>query len=195
MTSRRRHGFTLLELTIALAISAVALAAGAAALSALVDRRTAARDATYGLAQVTATRETVGRWVAAAELDAAATTPFVGAPDEISFRTTARTPFGDAPSRIRLFISRSSAGLPNGLAATVTDLPTGANRSVAVDSTITSMAVRYRANEAGGGGWRPTWDAANALPAAVEVRFTHRRVPATSAMADAAWTVVVEGGR
>jgi prepilin-type N-terminal cleavage/methylation domain-containing protein len=195
MTTRRRPGFTLLELTVALAISAVAMAAGAAALSALVDRRTAARDATYGLAQITATRETVGRWIASAELDATGASRFQGAPDELTFRTTARTPFGDAPSRIRLFIARNGVGLPSGLAATVTDLRTGANRSIAIDSTVTSLALRYRANEAGGGGWQSSWNSTNALPAAVELRFSHRPVPPTSAIADAPWTVVVEGGR
>lgn len=189
MTSRR--GMTLMELVVAIAITGMMAAAGAATFSSIIDHRRVIRESTVATERAAALREMIRTWIAASSIliqqgggprgltratrgqsrpgatsgvTAAATTG-----DEVTFTTSAVTPAPSSNTRIRLFVD----GDPNTTEFGLTMEYQGSNASPLerrqLDSTIGVMTVEYLDNRTGR--WYASMQVATIQPIAMRIAF------------------------
>lgn len=203
MTAVRR-GFTLLELSVALAVSGVAITAGYAALATLVDRRARAEEVTRVTSRAYATRTTLAGWLAGAKLETRRTSAsFRGAhgargglpDDELTFLTSSRTPLGDGATIVHLYIARTITGSTAGLAAEFTEWQGTRRLTVIVDSTVAGLGIRFGAGVFAPREWSTTWNSTTVLPAGVELTLHAAPLDSLPALLRQAIVVALEGGR
>ena len=205
MTTRARRGFTLLELVIALSISAIAVTAGYGAFAFLVDQRGVTEGATRETMRAWGTRETLTEWLAGARLDpqGALATEFKGlrgthnnlADDELTFLTTAATVLGDGESIVHLYIARDAGGASRGLAADL-ELWHGARRTtVLLDSTVAGLELAYRSSVFTAPAWSSSWASNTVLPSGVRLTMLAARGDSLRPLMRAPLVVALEGGR
>lgn len=163
-----RRGMTLMELVVAIALTGMMAAAGAATFSSIIDHRRVIRESTVATERAAALREMIRTWIAASSIlvpqgggprgltsnarvqsrpgattgvTAAATTG-----DEVTFTTSAMTPTPSSNTRVRLFVD----GDPNTTEFGLTMEYQGSNASPLqrrqLDSTIAMMTVEYLDN-------------------------------------------------
>jgi prepilin-type N-terminal cleavage/methylation domain-containing protein len=169
---RTRRGMTLMELVVAIALTGMMAAAGAATFSSIIDHRRVIRESTVSTERAAALREMIRTWIAASSIliqqgggprgltssarisarpgmatsgvTAAATTG-----DEVTFTTSAMTPTPSSNTRVRLFVD----GDPNTPESGLTIEYQGSNASPLerrqLDSTIGVMTVEYLDNRTG----------------------------------------------
>jgi prepilin-type N-terminal cleavage/methylation domain-containing protein len=169
---RARRGMTLMELVVAIALTGMMAAAGAATFSSIIDHRRVIRESTVSTERAAALREMIRTWIAASSIliqqgggprgltsnartsarpgmatsgvTAAATTG-----DEVTFTTSAMTPTPSSNTRVRLFVD----GDPNTPESGLTIEYQGSNASPLerrqLDSTIGVMTVEYLDNRTG----------------------------------------------
>jgi prepilin-type N-terminal cleavage/methylation domain-containing protein len=205
MITRTRRGFTLLELVIALSISAIAIAAGYGAFAFLVDRRADAETATRETMRSWGTRATLTEWLAGTRLDpqGGIAAEFKGlhgtranrADDELTFLTTASTPLGDGESLVHLYIARDAAGASRGLAADL-ELWRGTQRTtVLLDSTVVSLEIAYRSSVFTAPVWSSSWVSNTVLPSGVRLTMLAAKGDSLSPLLRLPIVVALEGGR
>lgn len=205
MTTRARRGFTLLELVIALSISAIAVSAGYGTFAFLVDQRGVTERATRETLRSWGTRETLTEWLAGARLDpqGALATEFKGlrgthnnlADDELTFLTTAATVLGDGESIVHLYIARDAGGASRGLAADL-ELWHGARRTtVLLDSTVAGLELAYRSSVFTAPAWSSSWASNTVLPSGVRLTMLAARGDSLRPLMRVPLVVALEGGR
>ncbi len=170
---RPRHGMTLLELTVALAVGGAALAAGGAAVATMLDRRQAVLDDAEADGRALAARRMLVAWVSGVRTDASGTfdgrrgtrrTPGGSvADDSISFLTTV----GGEVQTVHLLVDRA-AEHPT-LVADVGSVG-GASLRIALARDVVGFEATYLTAAFGRREWRRAWNG-TLLPTAVVLRL------------------------
>lgn len=179
---RSRRGFTLVELLVALVVSALVVSVAFRAVTVAADATARVRDDQRGVLRSGAARAQLDLWLRAATvLDGAE--PFVGRDgtqrdgpplDELTFAVADAGTLRPGPRRIHLWIGRDSTGIRSGLLAELTALD---GRDVIVAETLlvapsaAGVRIRYLGHFAGRDGWTGEWASARRLPGAVQLRL------------------------
>jgi prepilin-type N-terminal cleavage/methylation domain-containing protein len=190
--SQPRRGFTLVELLVALVVSALVLTVAFRSVGVAADATSRVREDQRGVLRGGATRGQLDRWLRAATfLDGAE--PFVGQAgprrdgpplDELTFAVADAGVLRPGPRRIRLWIGTDSTGKRSGLLAELAALDGRASsmaETLAVAPAAAGMRLRYRGRFAGRDSWTGEWASSTQLPAAIELRLlpasgaTHER--------------------
>jgi type II secretory pathway pseudopilin PulG len=182
---------TLMELVVAIAITGMMAAAGAATFSSIIDHRRVIKESTVETERAAALRELVRTWIAAGNLQiqqgggprglrssarisanpgmtggvtAAATTG-----DELTLTTSAMSPTTSATTRIRLFVDGDDNTPEHGLTIEYQGSNASPLERRQLDSTIGVMTVEYLDNRTGR--WYAASQAATIQPTAVKFSF------------------------
>jgi type II secretory pathway pseudopilin PulG len=182
---------TLMELVVAIAITGMMAAAGAATFSSIIDHRRVIKDSTLQTERAAALRELVRSWIAAGTLQiqqgggprglgssarissrpgvtggvtAAATTG-----DELTLTTSAMSPTLSATTRIRLFVDSDANTPEHGLTIEYQGSNASPLERRQLDSTIGVMTVEYLDNRTGR--WYAASQAATIQPTAIRFSF------------------------
>jgi type II secretory pathway pseudopilin PulG len=182
---------TLMELVVAIALTGMMAAAGAATFASIIDHRRVIRESTVATEQAAALREMLRTWVVSSSIQiqqgggprglttsrqATRTGPMSNAGvtaaattgDELTFTTSALTPTPSSNTRVRLFVD----GDPNTPESGLTIEYQGSNAAplqrMQLDSTVGVMVVEYLDNRTGR--WYPALQAATIQP--IALRFT-----------------------
>ena len=171
-------GMTLLELVVGITITGLALSAGFGALAALGDRR-ARMDATMGVVEHAAlVRAEVASWLGGAHLLAEEGGPdFRGLDgvrgrlpdDEITFLTTAPTPFGTGETVVRLYVDRDGATPQRGLTAEFREWRGSGSARLELEPGVVALDARYLSGVMGRPAWLSSWISTTLLPAGAEL--------------------------
>jgi prepilin-type N-terminal cleavage/methylation domain-containing protein len=189
--TRRRSGFTLVELLVALVVSALVLTLAFRSVGVAADATARVREDQRGVLRGGAARAQLDRWLRAATLLDGAE-PFVsqagarrdGPPlDEVTFAVADAGELRPGPRRIHIWIGRDSSGLRSGLLAALTALD--GQEAVIAETLVVAPAaaglrLRYRGRFAGRDGWAGDWASSTRLPVAVELSL----LPANGAPRD-----------
>ena len=178
---RSRHGMTLLEVIVALAVAGAALAAGAGVLGFLVDQQE--RSGANAIVAAASVRAAVREWLIGASIPTQGDAAFTGrhapagmnAPDELTFLTVAPTPIATTGTIVRLHIVNSDSGGSRGLVAELTPWRTGGSpTTVVLDADARSMRIRYLPSIHGDRQWAAEWISTSVLPSAIELAVGFR---------------------
>jgi len=191
MDLRSRRAMTLMELVVAIAITGMMAAAGAATFSSIIDHRRVIRQSTVSTERAAALREMVRGWIAAGTIQiqqgggprglrstarigarpgsAVGVTAAAATGDELTINTTALTP-AEAPStRIRLFVDGDDNTPEKGLSIEYQASTAAPLERRQLDSTIGTMTVEFLDNRTGR--WYGATQAATIQPIAVRFAF------------------------
>ena len=178
---RARPGFTLVELLVALVVSALVLTVAFRSVGVAADATSRVREDQRGVLRGGAVRAQLDRWLRAATLLDGAE-PFVGQAgarsdgpplDEMTFAVADAGELRPGPRRIHLWIGTDSTGKRGGLLAELIAL-NGQDvvaETLVVAPAAAGMRLRYRGQFAGRDGWAGDWASSMRLPAAVELRL------------------------
>jgi len=195
---------TLLELVVALTITGAAMAAGYGAFATLVDQRHRIAAATDEVARAAAVRRMLTDWLSGARVGPGNDGPeFRGLDgvagtepdDELTFVTDARTPLGDAPTIVRLFIDRDPATPERGLTADLAEWRGTATLRMELEPSAAGLDARYLSAMLGGDRWLPSWISRSLLPRGVEIRLSTALGDSLPALLALPVTAAVAGGR
>lgn len=199
-----RHGLTLLELVVALALTGAAIAAGAGALGTLIDRQSAAAEQSHAAESVIAVRREVARWISGARvvpdrpdqsfrgIDGVAES---GADDALTFLTSADTPLGTSETLVLLSIDRDSLTPERGLVARLSNASGQSARRLDLVPGAIELDLHYFTRTLAGGRWFPGWISTSALPSAVELRLAAAPGDSLAAILQLPIVVSFETGR
>lgn len=186
-----RRGMTLMEMVVAIALTGMMAAAGAATFSSIIDHRRVIRESTVQTERAAALREMIRTWIAASSIlvqqgggprglgstarisqrpgATSGVTAAAQTGDEITFTTSAITPTPTPNTRVRLFVD----GDPNTPETGLTMEYQGSNASPLerrqLDSTIGVMTVEYLDNRTGR--WYASAQVATIQPIAMRFAF------------------------
>lgn len=186
-----RRGMTLMELVVAIALTGMMAAAGAATFASIIDHRRVIRESTVATEQAAALREMLRTWVVSSSIQiqqgggprglttsrqATRTGPMSNAGvtaaattgDELTFTTSAMTPTPSSNTRVRLFVDGDPNTPETGLAIEYQGSNAAPLQRMQLDSTIGVMVVEYLDNRTGR--WYPALQAATIQP--IALRFT-----------------------
>ena len=190
MTTRR--GMTLMELVVAIALTGMMAAAGAATFASIIDHRRVIRESTVETERAAALREMIRTWVVSSSIQiqqgggprglassarvgsnpntiTGGVTAAVQTGDELTFTTSAITPTPSANTRVRLFVD----GDPNTAEHGLTIEYQGGNatplRRMQLDTAVGVMTVEYLDNRTGR--WYGASQAATIQPIAMRFSF------------------------
>jgi prepilin-type N-terminal cleavage/methylation domain-containing protein len=203
MTAHRR-GFTLLELTVGLAVGGIAITAGYATLTTLVDRRGRVEEVTRETSRAFAVRSSLTDWLAGAKLETrGSSASFRGVhgahgdlpDDELTFLTSSRTPLGDGATIVRLYVARTAAGSHAGLSAEFIEWQGTRRQTVLLDSAVAGLGIRYASGVFASQGWVATWSSTTVLPGGVQVTLHAAPHDSLAALLRVPIVVPLEGGR
>jgi|CXWL01.1.fsa_nt_gi type II secretory pathway pseudopilin PulG len=192
MSRNDRHGLTLLELTISLALTGMMALVGFSAFSGVIDRRRTVVDATMETERAASLRTLLHGWLLPATIQARAggtprqaggrggatirpmqvssvqaVTPAVISGDELRFTTTAENPAGAPEATMRLFVDDDEKTPEVGLTVEYQANAQSPLLRQQLDSGITSITVEYldsRTNR-----WLPAVGAAAITPRAMRL--------------------------
>lgn len=179
---RRRSGFTLVELLVALVVSALVVSAAFRAVTVAGDATARVREEKRVALRASVARAQLDAWLRAATLLGGAE-PFIGTTrprqdgpprDEVSFAIADGGALWPGPRRVHLWIDASSAGAGASLLAELTEL--GGSADAAPDTVLVApgalgMRLRYRGLIGRFAGWSGEWSSSVVLPDAVELRL------------------------
>lgn len=175
-----RHGVTLVELSVALTVTGLALAVGHAGLTSLLDGHDRARVASEETETASAIRRSLVDWLEGARSVREAQEPeFRGlngyrgrlADDELWLLTTADTPLGTGEFVLHLRIDRDPRTPEAGLVVGVSNWPPGRTLEVEIAPDVAELDIRYWGDLEGTRGWVDSWVATTALPLGIELRL------------------------
>jgi prepilin-type N-terminal cleavage/methylation domain-containing protein len=178
MKLRARSGFTLVELVVALTVSAVALTAGMLTLAAVQDRAVHAEELSHAVASGATQRAMLVEWLSSATVRAVTGEQFEGMQadeggrivDQLMFPTTARTPLHVSSTVIGLYIDLDPDTPERGLVAEMTGMNFREEvRRMELVPQAGAMEIRYLGLTQGVPIWEDTWEARNRLPRLVEI--------------------------
>jgi prepilin-type N-terminal cleavage/methylation domain-containing protein len=179
-----RRGLTLMELVVALAITGLIMVAGFGGFSTMVDRRATATAAVDRVTGAAAVRRTLTEWLSGAELainDEGVRFQGVhgtsdGLPDdELTFRTSARTPLADAETMVRLFVDRNDSTPERGLVAQLSLRNGKERRTIELAPTATTLEIRYLTAFDSARVWMGSWISSTVLPLGVRLQLSNVR--------------------
>jgi prepilin-type N-terminal cleavage/methylation domain-containing protein len=189
---KSHNGMTLMELVVAIALTGMMAAAGAATFASIIDHRRVIRESTVETERAAAMREMIRTWVVSSTLQiqqgggprglinartatrqptsaTGGVVPAVQTGDELTFTTSAMTPTPSSNTRVRLFVD----GDPNTIETGLTMEYQGSNAAPIqrrqLDSTIGVMMVEYLDNRTGR--WFAATQVATIQPIAMRFAF------------------------
>lgn len=184
------HGFTLLELLVALAVSAVVILGVRAAVSLSVDVATRGRDVTDEALRVEAVRATVRRWLESAYIGSGLEgsgfegrdQEVLGQPQDVLAFVTLDPALLDTRRGSAVWIRLRVASGDSGLVAEYHDvawnpLPAGdmavnrRNKRISILPEVRALDVRYLVTLGDESRWFRGWSSGVRLPRAVELRL------------------------
>jgi prepilin-type N-terminal cleavage/methylation domain-containing protein len=190
MTARR--GMTLMELVVAIALTGMMAAAGAATFASIIDHRRVIRESTVETERAAALREMVRTWIVSstiqvqqgggprgmatarrqgsASLITGGVTAAAQTGDELTFTTSAMTPTPSANTRVRMFVDNDPNTTETGLAIEYQGGNATPLRRMQLDSAIAVLTVEYLDNRTGR--WYPAAQAAAIRPIAMRFAFS-----------------------
>ena len=187
---RAPRGMTLMELVVAIALTGMMAAAGAATFASIIDHRRVIRESTVATERAAALREMVRTWVvsssiqiqqgggprglassrgSSASLITGGVTAAAQTGDELTFTTSAMTPTPSANTRVRLFVDNDPNTFEHGLAIEYQGGNATPLRRMQLDTTIGVLTVEYLDNRTGR--WYPAVQAATIQPIAMRFSF------------------------
>ncbi len=200
MSTRARRGMTLLELMVGVVITGMTAAAGAAAFSAIVDRRQAVVNASIEVERAAALRELLRSWVSAGSIQIqtqgirarAGTRSVAGAQtlrgdpetvlssavstgDELRFTTSALTPAVAPNVSVRLYVDGDANTPEEGLSIEYQLAPQAPLQRRELDRSITQLTVEYLDQTTNQ--WVPETQAAAVRRIAVRLTLTSGDAP------------------
>ena len=180
-----RGGMTLIELVVAIAITAAAITSGYQAYASISDRRSVAAAHADSTVHAFAVRQTLTRWLATARLTVEEDEVVFRALDSVShhgrdnrigadlvFLTSARSPVSNHGTIVHLFVAHDS-----GEAGMIAELAEWRGRRAVrliVDPSIAGMSVECSATGNSSADATPSWVSSTILPMTVRLRFTAR---------------------
>ncbi len=187
-----RRGMTLMELVVAIALTGMMAAAGAATFASIIDHRRVIRESTLETERAAALREMVRTWVVSSSIQiqqgggprgltnarrASSATVITGGVaaavqtgDELTFTTSAMTPIPSANTRVRLFVDNDPNTTEQGLSIEYQGGNATPLRRMQLDSTIAVLTVEYLDNRTGR--WYPAMQASTIQPIAMRFAFS-----------------------
>jgi prepilin-type N-terminal cleavage/methylation domain-containing protein len=178
---KARRGLTLIELVVTLVVASLAMAAGYAALSTMVDRREHALQQFDRVAAAAELRKTLEQWIGAAELTIEEDDVVFrgldgdhqGVPDDVLvLRTNALTAATEPGSTVTIFVDRNDSTATSGLVAVIRPNGASVSRTLQLDSQVASLDVRYLSSQLGVPEWGTSWVSSTLLPVAAELRLS-----------------------
>ena len=145
-----RAGMTLMELVIALLITGMIAAIGAAAFDSVLDNRASAAVATHAVTRAAATRAQLVSWLSSGRFSSDATRPPSAATlnlgeddDALVVIVNTPTPIDYTEAVVHLFIDRDPETTESGLVAEMQSLEAATMVSTELDSSVTGLLVEY----------------------------------------------------
>jgi prepilin-type N-terminal cleavage/methylation domain-containing protein len=187
---RRRGGMTLMELSVAIAITGMMAAAGAATFSSIIDHRRVIRESTVATERAVALRDMIRGWIAAGTISiqsggvprglssstriatpgmATGVTAAASTGDELTITTTALTPSQSPSTRIRLFVDGDDNTPERGLTIEYQGSNNSPLQRRQLDTAIAAMTVEFLDNRTGR--WYAATQASAITPIAVRFSF------------------------
>jgi type II secretory pathway pseudopilin PulG len=183
---------TLMELVVAIALTGMMAAAGAATFASIIDHRRVIRESTVETERAAALREMIRTWVVSssiqiqqgggprglsssarggsnATLITGGVTAAAQTGDELTFTTSAMTPTPSANTRVRLFVDGDPNTAEHGLAIEYQGGNGTPLRRMQLDSAIGVLTVEYLDNRTGR--WYGATQAATIQPIAMRFSF------------------------
>ena len=180
-----RHGMTLIELVVALAISGAAIASGYQAFATISDQRSVAAAHADSMARCFALRAMLARWLSNARLTVeedevvfrAVAGPRRGEGDErtsadLVFLTSARSPVSDHGTIVHLFVNRDSG--ETGLTAELSEWRGRRMARLRLDPSIVGFSVQFASVRGDHADTTSSWVSSTILPASMRLRFASR---------------------
>ena len=179
-----RPGMTLMELVVALVVTGMVAALGAATFNTVIDNRALAREGTYTVTSAAATRALLVAWMSSGRITAqaeraptATSLNLADDDDALLVVATTSTPISSGQTVVHLFIDRDDATPEKGLVAelqsldvTSREVQTTVTRLVQLDSSVNGMLVEYLDEQARR--WIPRREAETRGAAAVRVTLS-----------------------
>lgn len=202
MTPRR--GLTLVELLVALTVTAVTMSVGWSALGTIADRRERARAASTVTVRAANVRRQVVAWLEGAHVTGEEDAPPFqvtdhasrGRPDdELSFLTSATTPLGRGDVGVRLYVDRDPRTAEQGLVAAFADRWTARTMRVELDPSVVALEVRCRSDMRGRTEWLASWLSGTVVPQGVELTLAAAGTERLAPLLRVPIVVAIAGGR
>ena len=161
-----RTGMTLIELLVGMLVTALALTAGYAAFTFIIDRRAQLQHTVDPTVRAAALHRTLGAWLHDASFQIPTTVPPStnvsldpnSAQDVLRFTTTAATPLRTDTTTVAISVNTDALVRPRGLIALLTPSVGADSLRMALDSTVTGLRVEYLVNRGGHAEWFGTSD-------------------------------------
>jgi prepilin-type N-terminal cleavage/methylation domain-containing protein len=189
---KARSGMTLMELVVAIALTGMMAAAGAATFASIIDHRRVIRESTVATERAAALREMLRTWIVSSSIqiqqgggprglassgrggNASLITGGVSAAvqtgDELTFTTSAMTPTPSANTRVRLFVDGDPNTVEHGLAIEYQGGNATPLRRMQLDTTVGVLTVEYLDNRTGR--WYAAAQAATIQPIAMRLMLS-----------------------
>lgn len=176
---KRTHGFTLIELVVALALAGASVAIGVGAVAFIGDQHATGVAAAKASARQALARAELTGWIRGAKVlprsDGPAFQVIDGrlsdTSDELSFLTITPTVVDDRYTVVRLYVDRDSTTIERGLIAELQAWPEGRGARIEIEPSVASLDVRAIARSGADARAMEGWVSSSTLPAAVELRF------------------------
>jgi prepilin-type N-terminal cleavage/methylation domain-containing protein len=187
-----RRGMTLMELVVAIALTGMMAAAGAATFASIIDHRRVIRESTVATERAAAMREMIRTWIVSSSLQiqqgggprgmtsaragrggvtsaTGGVIPATQTGDELTFTTSAMTPTPSSNTRVRLFVDGDPNTPETGLAIEYQGSNAAPIQRMQLDPAIGAMFVEYLDNRTGR--WYPALQVATIQPIAMRFAF------------------------
>jgi prepilin-type N-terminal cleavage/methylation domain-containing protein len=168
----RRRGMTLMELVVAIALTGMMAAAGAATFASIIDHRRVIRESTVETERAAALREMIRTWVVSSSIQiqqgggprgltstarigsnpnrmTSGVTAAAQTGDELTFTTSAMTPTPSSNTRVRLFVDGDPNTPEKGLSIEYQGANAAPLQRMQLDSAIGTLTVEYLDNRTG----------------------------------------------
>lgn len=198
---RRRSGFTMIELMVALAISGIVAAAAYAAVRFAADATTRLRDSRADALAGATARLTLDGWLRATSfIDGV--DRFVGRDnrgqgrplDEVTFGVRDAGVHHPGPHRVRLWIDRDRSTRAAGFVAELTPIRAGVltpPETLELAPGAIALRARYWVRLMNRERWVDAWDSSRELPRAIELQLWGPAGTVSSARLAPLWTIPV----
>jgi prepilin-type N-terminal cleavage/methylation domain-containing protein len=189
MTARR--GMTLMELVVAIALTGMMAAAGAATFASIIDHRRVIKESTVATERAAALREMIRTWIVSSSIQiqqgggprgfsstmrtspsansTGAITAALAAGDEVTFTTSAMTPTPSSNTRVRLFVDGDPNTPEKGLTIEYQGPNLAPLKRKQLDSAIGVLSIEYLDNRTGR--WIAATQVATIQPIAMRFAF------------------------
>lgn len=179
---RSRRAFTLVELLVALAVSALVVTAAFGAIPIVTGAAERASERGAAERRALAVRLALARWLRAAMVGADAEFRGVrhdglaGRRDELSLVVADGAPIRPGPARLTLFLDADPATSAQGVVAVLAPLRANDPRrpdTLTLAPGATGLAARYRVAGRGRAAWADRWVSRELVPEGIELRMIH----------------------